>query len=377
MSEEKIIAVTMPKWGMSMVTGKVTGWLEEEGEKLGEGDEVIEIETDKIAGAVESTSAGILRRQVARVGDTLPIGALLGVITATDVADEEIDAFVVEFQDSYTPPEVEDSAAASPTEMFEMDDLRINYLDMGEDDDDEAVVLIHGFGGDMNSWLFNQTALAENHRVLALDLPGHGQSSREVGDGSLSALARPVAALVEELGIKKVHWVGHSLGGGVASHLALSVPDKTASLTLVAAAGLGPEINTGHIMEFIAAEKRRDMKPVLQRLFGDPDLVSRDMLNEVLKYKRIEGVNAALTAITGAMLKNGTQAVVNAAALADQAFPVLVIWGDKDQIIPSDQANALGDRATVHILSDAGHMVQMEAAGEVNKLIGEFLASSS
>ncbi len=374
MSEERITAVTMPKWGMSMVTGKVTGWLGEEGEKLGQGDEVIEIETDKIAGVVETTSAGILSRQVARVGDTLPIGALLGVITAADVGDEEIDAFVGEFQDNYTPPEVDAAAAASPTEIFEFDGQRINYLDMGESDEDEAVVLIHGFGGDMNSWLFNQTALAEGRRVLALDLPGHGQSSRDVGDGSLAALGGPIAALVAEKGITRVHWVGHSLGGGVASHLALSAPDKTASLTLVAAAGLGGEINADHITAFIAAEKRRDMKPALQRLFGDPDLVTRDMLNEVLKYKRIEGVNAALVTIAAAMLKDGAQAVVNRAALAEQAFPILVIWGDRDQIIPPDQAHALGDRAAVHVISGAGHMVQMEAAGEVNKLIGEFLA---
>lgn len=74
------------------------------------------------------------------------------------------------------------------------------------------------------------------------------------------------------------------------------------------------------------------------------------------------------------LVTDGAQAVVNAAALAEQAFPMLVIWGDQDQIIPPDQAHALGGRAAVHVISGAGHMVQMEAAGEVNKLIGEFLA---
>ena len=78
------------------------------------------------------------------------------------------------------------------------------------------MVLIHGFGGDLNNWLFTQPGLAETHRVIAFDLPGHGGSSKDVGAGDLAALSRIISAFLDVLDIPKAHLVGHSLGGGVA-----------------------------------------------------------------------------------------------------------------------------------------------------------------
>ncbi|MEV2256334.1 alpha/beta fold hydrolase [Streptomyces sp. NPDC050147] len=73
---------------------------------------------------------------------------------------------------------------------------------------------VHGYGGDNNSWLFVQEPLAARHTVYALDLPGHGESGKEVGDGSLASLAAVVTDFLDALGIERAHLVGHSLGGG-------------------------------------------------------------------------------------------------------------------------------------------------------------------
>ena len=148
--------------------------------------------------------------------------------------------------------------------------------------------------------MFNQAALAERRRVIALDLPGHGASFKEVGAGSLASLAAAVVGLLDALGIERAHLAGHSLGGAVVLALALERPARAASLSLLAPAGLGPEINGAYIDGFIAAGRRKEMKAVLQMLFADPQAVGRDMVEEVLRYKRLDGVEAALEASKGA-----------------------------------------------------------------------------
>ncbi len=90
----------MPKWGMSITEGELVKWLVEEGAGVSAGDAIAEIETEKITGVVEAPTAGILRRKVAQVGETIPVGGLLGVIADSSVSDEEIEAFVGESQAS-------------------------------------------------------------------------------------------------------------------------------------------------------------------------------------------------------------------------------------------------------------------------------------
>ena len=79
------------------------------------------------------------------------------------------------------PPEDDDEDSGPATETVEVAGRAIRYLTRGEGG--TPVILIHGFGGDLNNWLFNHEALAAKRVVHALDLPGHGSSSKDVGDG--------------------------------------------------------------------------------------------------------------------------------------------------------------------------------------------------
>src|SRR5437667_210407 len=106
-------------------------------------------------------------------------------------------------------------------------------------------------GDDLGNWLFNQQALAEKHVVYALDLPGHGESSKDVGAGTLDELAAVAAAFLETVGVQSAHLVGHSLGGAVALAMASSAPERVRSLSLICSAGLGREINAGYIEGFV------------------------------------------------------------------------------------------------------------------------------
>ena len=372
MPDPAITAITMPKWGLTMTEGTVVGWLKQQGQRFAEGEEILEIETPKITNVVEATSGGTLRRILAQPGVTLPVGGLLAVVADDEVPEAEIDKFVAGF-------EVPEPSAASDAEAegvrpqtIEVAGRRLRYLELGQGGG-VPVLLVHGFGADLNTWMFTQPALAATRRVVALDLPGHGGSAKDVGAGDSEGLADAVEGALGALGIERVHLAGHSMGGAVAALAALRRPGRVASLTLIASAGLGPEINASFIDGFVRASRRREATEALGLLVDDPALVSRTMVEDVLRYKRLDGVSAALAKIAEAWFAGGRQSLDLTGRIAMLAMPVQLVWGRNDRVIPVAQAEALTARLPVHIVDAAGHLPHMEKTAEVNRLIGQFI----
>ena len=368
-----ITVITMPKWGLTMTEGTVVGWLRQQGQHFAEGEEILEIETPKITNVVEATSGGTLRRIVAQAGATLPIGALLAVVAPDEVLEAEIAAFVAGFAVPEPSTGKEAEAEGVKPRHIEVAGRRLRYLELGEGDGVPAL-LVHGFGADLNTWMFTQPALAAGRRVVALDLPGHGGSAKEVGAGDAESLTDAVEGALGVLGVERVHLVGHSMGGATAVSLALRRPGLVASLTLIASAGLGPEINASFIDGFVRMARRREAAEVIGLLVHDPALVSRAMVEDVLRYKRLDGVSAALAKIAEAWFAGGRQSLDLTGWIAKLAMPVQVIWGRGDRILPFAHAEALANRLPVHILDAAGHLPHMEKAGEVSRLIEQFIA---
>ena len=264
MADARIAKVTMPKWGLSMTSGKITEWLVEEGTEVEAGAELAEIDTDKIVGTLEAPAAGVLRRIIAETDSSAPVGATIAVVAPAEVPDADIDQVVAEAEEQLASGEVEEPAGPVVATV-EVDGRAIAHATLGEGD--EVVLLVHGYGGDKNSWLFVQEPLSRTRTVHAIDLPGHGESAKDLGDGSLDTRAATGLGFMDAVGVGRAHLVGHSLGGAVVTAVAASAPDRVSALTLVSPAGFG-EVDASYLRGFAEAGSRRELRPHLGKLFA-------------------------------------------------------------------------------------------------------------
>ncbi len=372
-TDERIVPVTMPKWGLSMQLGKITAWIVAEGDDVRSGDDLADIETEKINGTLEAADAGTVRRIVARVGEDVPVSGTIALLAPADVTEEELDAAVERARAVIDAGVPDDAAGAPELQTADVGGRKISYAGAGTEG--EVILLVHGYGGDRNSWLFLQEPLAAKYRVYALDLPGHGTSAKDVGDGRPGLLADAVTGVLDDLGAARAHLVGHSMGGAVALAAAARDPGRIASLTLIAPSGFGPEINAAFLRGFADAQTRRELKPVVGQLFADESLVTRQLVDDLLAYKRLDGVDEALHVLLGVLLDGDAQGTDSAAALAATggAVSVSVVWGAADRVIPAAQAQAVTG-AVRYLVDGAGHMPHMERPAEVQAAIEETMA---
>jgi pyruvate dehydrogenase E2 component (dihydrolipoamide acetyltransferase) len=268
-----------------------------------------------------------------------------------------------------------DSARAGEPRFVEVAGRRIRHRVAGDGGD--AVLLVHGFGGSLESWDANQAVLAAGgRRVAALDLPGHGESSTDVGTGSLDELVAVVLGYMDVTGIRRAHFVGHSMGAAIGLALTDDEPARVRSLALVGPAGIGRRIDADFIHGIVAARTRDELEPKLRMLYADPGWVTPEMVQRFVAWKQRSGVIEALTRIASTRYP-GTP---SGRALREVAgsVPTLMVWGADDAVIPAPAPGELSLAGVrLEVLPHAGHMVQVEAASEVNRLLETFLGGLS
>lgn len=359
-----ITPVLMPRWGIDMTEGRVAQWLVAEGAEVGPGVEIVEVESEKTVGAVEAPAAGVLR-PVAGPGDVLPVGGLLGVIAAATVTAGDFEAYVREYR--VAPISVPDAVERDQTVEVLGHTLRVLSLGAGE----PPVLLLHGFGGDLRGWGPVQVALARGRRVLSVDLPAHGGSTTALASAEPRFFEDLILGLLDALAVPRVHLVGHSWGAVIAWGAAVREPDRVASLTLVGTAGSATLPDPDYVREFLEAGRRNELKAVLQRLFADPALVTRDMVEQTLRHKRIEAVASAWRRIVAAAA-NPTSAAAGTAGMPPVAMQIIVGNEDRICLLPAGFAPPAG--VSLHRLPGVGHMPQLEAPAEVASLVAAFAA---
>ena len=126
-----------------------------------------------------------------------------------------------------------------------------------------------------------------------------------------------------------------------------------------------------YINGFISQSRAKKLRAVLEMLVADPNAITSEMVDEVIKFKRVDGVGPALETLRDGLMPGGAQGASLKNALSTLAAPAQIIWGKDDQILPAAHAEGLPDNITVTLYETTGHMPHMEKAADVNELIGK------
>jgi pimeloyl-ACP methyl ester carboxylesterase len=276
---------------------------------------------------------------------------------------------------------------AEELKQVEIDGTPINYVDVGSPGLHEPVVLVHGLGGQWQNWLENIPRLAQERRVLALDLPGHGLTPEPTdGEISISGYGRCVDAFCERLGLGKVALVGNSMGGFVAAEVTIQFPERVSRLTLVSAAGISsadalqqPVLLFGRVAAAIATNTA-----ARQRSLAARPITRHSALLLVARHPRLLKADLAYEGFFKGAGKPGFDDALRACLnydfrdrLPDVKVPTLIVWGEKDSIIPVRDANEferlIADSRKI-VMRDTGHIPMAERPQAFNDVLCEFLA---
>jgi len=344
--------VLLPSWGMTMEEGTLTHWHVAEGAVVRAGDELVDIETSKISNTLEAHVAGVLRRRVGQVGSTYRCGALIGVIADPAVPDVAIDDFISahDISAKAAPP-------AARTQAVEVGGVRLNILAAGAGKG-RPTLLLHGLAGSLGNWALLQSLLAETRYVIAVDLPGHGDSSKHLSHiTGFGAVAELLLLLLDELQIPRADLLAHSMGAPIALQMARRAPARVGTLGLIAPAHLGHPVTVTFVRDLIAARSRKQVMELLKQLFFEPQRASREMAEEMLKFRRIDGATEALMKYAEFLANEPSSACRE---LDGIARPVFVIWGNEDRIIAPVSPESLPRGVELTLIERAGHMPHVE-----------------
>lgn len=258
--------------------------------------------------------------------------------------------------------------------------------------DKPVVLLIHGIAGSSHTWEPLIDLLAEDYRVIAPDLPGHGASDQPAGDYSLGAYAAGLRDLLAILDVPSATLVGHSLGGGIAMQLAYQHPECCERMVLVDSGGLGSEVSwLLRLMTLPGAELvapvifpgfLREWGDAVGRVAGSCGLRSPRIGEAWRSYASLtdgEARRAFVKTVHG-VIGAGGQAVsaVDRLYLLENV-PTLIIWGDRDGIIPIAHGRAAHEAVPTsrfEVIEGAGHFPHAEEPARVAKALRGFIAST-
>jgi len=427
--------VIMPRVDMDMAEGKIAYWYVKNGDTVSKGQPLFDIETDKATMEVEAHADGIVQGIQGEVGVMMPVGTIVAWLLAPGEALPDSAAISAEVTEADAPdastmaasvastapvdaapqsaaplasPASETLLRATPlarsmarTQQIDLatvkgsgpsgrvvaadlpaqeltralanpaasqDALHAQWLTEGAG---VPLVLLHGFGADHGSWKPFAAHIA-GQPALAIDLPNHGKSSTSPAH-SLADLAVRVLHTLNAHGITEFHLLGHSLGGAVALAVVQQALGRVKSVTLIAPAGLGPDVNGAFIDGLCRAETEAALRPWMAELVSDPALLSASFIATAHKQLASAHKRAALRSMAQSLMPHGTQAESLRHVLAQIQVPAKVIWGTDDRIIPSHHGLNLPGQVGLHVLRGVGHLPYVEQPQLVAALVAQQL----
>lgn len=272
------------------------------------------------------------------------------------------------------------SLVASDDRFVEVDGLRLRYREWGMAASDRpSLLLIHGFGNSLQSFRELAPRLADCCHVIAIDMVGYGLSEKPVQhDYHNGPQAKTLIAAARKLGLERVIYVGHSLGGAVALHAAVLDPNARGLVLLnpgIISTGVPkivqvtlPPLPRMSAKMFASRDFRGNF---LKQSYVDPSIVTESVIDEVMKGSRTEGYMAGMTSLMQ-QYREGEEIVLASKVVV----PTLIPWGDRDKNKPRSEADELQSmirRSRLVRFPNAGHYVHEEAAAGVAEAIREWL----
>ncbi len=255
-----------------------------------------------------------------------------------------------------------------------------------------VLLLIHGIAGSSRTWREVMPLLAKRFSVIAPDLIGHGDSAKPVGDYSLGAHASGLRDLLTLLGVERATIVGQSFGGGVAMQLAYQHPELCERLVLVDSGGLGREVSW--LLRLLTLPGAEYAMPVLfpQFVRQSGNAVARFLFDRGLRADRAaemwrayasltEGANrAAFVRTMRSVIDPGGQTVsaMDRLYLAGH-LPTLIVWGERDEIIPVSHAYAAHQAipgSRLEVMEGVGHFPHVEQPLRFVRILTDFMETT-
>lgn len=274
-----------------------------------------------------------------------------------------------------------------PVKTIQLGNVELAYIEQGEGP--KTILLIHGLGSYARAWTKNIDILAETHRVIAVDLPGYGHSSKGYYEYSMPFNADILRHLISELGLGKVTLAGHSMGGQIAMTLSLESPELVDRLILISPAGF-ERFNEGEaawMKNVMTPELVRDtpIRAIAKNVSINFNEFPKDaawMITDRIQlrgasdfynycYAVSKNVEGMLRGIVWDKLDQITQ-------------PTLVLFGENDALIPNrflhpgwtkeiaEIAKEIPN-STIKVIPKCGHFVQLDAPETANQAIQDFL----
>ena len=273
-------------------------------------------------------------------------------------------------------------------------DLTLHYHEAGQPTEVGGglpLVMLHGGGPGASAWSNFGSSLerfASQFRTLLVDQPGFGESDKPQIEGHFFTFAADkLAALLDELGIERVHLLGNSLGGGTAVRFALNYPERVGRMILMGPGGLSlnifaPDPTEGikRLYDFAAppGPSRQKMAAFIKTMVHDQSLVTDELVEERFASATAPGTAEAMASMGASFAKPETY---EEGFLWREAYklrqPVLLTWGREDRVNPLDGALAalkLIPKASLHVFPRCGHWAQIEAAEEFFTVASGYLA---
>lgn len=280
-----------------------------------------------------------------------------------------------------------DSIQRLPVRSLSVHGQRMAYLDQGQG---PPVILLHGFGGSMWQWEYQQAALSAKHRVVTLDLPGSGLSDKPVIDYSPDTLIGYLHGFMHELGLERATLIGNSMGAGLAIALAITDPEKVDRLVLIS--GLPPRVEEAlvspimkqavdmHVPVWLAEFGSwlfgsRPTEKILKEIVFDHTLLTPAVIERSNRNRRSPGLIRPLMSIRDHLPQWESKF---APRLNTITHSTLILWGEEDRLFPPQVGHDIHrsiSSSTLHLIPRAGHIPQWERPDIVNGFILSFLES--